>query len=543
MIKNEISFPGKTVGLDRRTFLGRLLGTAALGSLVGGVPALAQQADAPAAEGAPAATPAEAPFSFDTLTEMMRAESREAPVEVEKIGNFLAELDYDEFQRIRFDPDRTRWADNPDFHMNAFHLGWLFKEPVHVYEIIDGQARPMSFSTADFIYSDLKTDVPADFEMSGVAGIRLMTPLNRADKFDELVSFLGASYFRALGRGTVYGLSARGLAVNTGRPEGEEFPRFSDIWLERPANGTGSVTLYAALRSASVTGAYRFVIRPGETTEMDVTARLFLRKDIRHLGIAPLTSMYLFGGADPGAFDDFRPAVHDSEALVLNTASGETFYRPLNNPPQLASSFLGAQSPASFGLVQRDRAFQTYLDAEAHYDQRPSVIVKPLNDWGQGSVSLLEIPSDLEVNDNIVAMWVPNRETKAGEELEFSYRLYWGLAPEGNGSPDLARVLRTRVGKGGVSGVDGPSDRRKFVVDFAGGTLAELSGEAEVAPNVSIQNGEVVETVLSRIEDTGSWRLVIEARAADGAVVEMKASLEGYGHALSETWLYQWVNK
>lgn len=540
---NEISFPKATLTAGRRSFLAGLLGSAALGSVVAALPALAQETSPQPAEGQPADPAAGTPFSFDILSETMQAESRNPPLAAEQIGDFLAELNYDEFQRIRFNPDRTRWAEDSGFRMNAFHLGWLFNEPVHVYEIVDGQARPMSFTTSDFIYSDLKTEVPPDFEMSGVAGIRLMTPLNTADKFDELVSFLGASYFRALGRNNVYGLSARGLAVNTGLPEGEEFPRFSDIWLERPLPGADSVTLYAALRSASVTGAYRFVIRPGETTQMDVTARLFLRNDIRQLGIAPLTSMYLFGGADPGTFDDFRPAVHDSEGLVLNTASGGTFFRPLNNPPQLATSFLGTENLASFGLVQRNRSFEAYLDAEAHYNERPSVIVEPLNEWGQGSVSLIEIPSDLEVNDNIVAMWVPGRETRAGDSLEFAYRLHWGMAPAGDGSANLARVLRTRVGKGGVSGVEGATDQRKFVVDFAGGTLAELSAEAEVIPSVSILNGEILETVLSRVEDTGAWRLVIEAQAEVGAVAELKAELEGYGRSLSETWLYQWIKK
>lgn len=546
--KNEFSFLSDTITTSRRTFMRTLLGSAALGSLIGPYRAMAQTTDTLPTDALPIdaqteATAAGTPFSFEVLTEMMQAASRDAPEKADSIGGFLAELDYDAFQRIRFDPARTRWADDPSLRMNAFHLGWLFKEPVHVYDVVDGRARPMTFTTADFVYSDLTTQIPADFEMPGVAGIRLMTPLNRADKFDELVAFLGASYFRALGRDTVYGISARGLAVNTGLSEGEEFPRFSDIWLERPAPGTDSVTLYAALRSKSVTGAYRFVIRPGETTEMDVTARLFLRKDIRQLGIAPLTSMYLFGGSDPGAFDDFRSAVHDSEALVLTMASGETYYRPLNNPPRLASSYLGAENPTSFGLVQRTRSFDSYLDAEAHYDLRPSVVVEPLNDWGRGSVSLIEIPSDLEVNDNIVAMWVPRRDTKAGDSLEFDYRLRWGMAPRGDGSADLARVLRTRVGKGGVSGVEGTTDRRKFVVDFAGGTLAELSADAKVDPSVSILHGEVLETVLSRIEGTGTWRLVIEARAEKGAIAELKAELSGYGRLLSETWLYQWVKK
>jgi glucans biosynthesis protein len=376
-----------------------------------------------------------------------------------------------------------------------------------------------------------------------VAGFRLMAPLNRADKFDEVAAFLGASYFRALGRGNLYGLSARGLAVNTGFPDGEEFPRFTDFWLERPAPGAASVTLYAALRSESLTGAYRFVLTPGETTVVDVTARLFFRSDIGQLGIAPLTSMFLFGGADQGPFDDYRPAVHDSEALVVNLASGETLFRPLSNPPRLAGSYFAVENPVSFGLVQRERDFENYLDAQAHYGERPSLMIEPLGQWGRGTVRLMEIPSDLEGNDNIVAYWIPETPARAGGQLELSYRQHWGMTPPGDGSSQRARVLRTRAGKGGVSGVKSKTDRRKFVIDFGGGLLGELPEGAEVTPDVSALRGEIVETVLARIPGTDTWRLVIEARGEPGSSVELKAALAGYGRALSETWVYQWVKE
>ncbi|QRF65915.1 glucan biosynthesis protein D [Ponticoccus alexandrii] len=482
------------------------------------------------------------PFSFDWLSARMKDRAANHPAVAEKLPGFTAELSYDEYQRIRFARDRNRWADHTRFQMNAFHPGWLFNEPVHVFEVVDETAQPMVFSTDDFDYSSLKRDIPEHFELPGAAGVRIMAPLNRADKFDELVTFLGASYFRALGRDSIYGLSARGLAVNTGVAEGEEFPRFSELYLQRPAEGEETLTVYAALQSKSVTGAYRFVIHPGAVTTMEVTARLYLRNDIAQLGIAPLTSMYFFGGSDPGNFDDFRPAVHDSEALVVNLPSGETLFRPLNNPPRLASSYVGAQSPVSFGLVQRERDFEQYLDAQAHYERRPSVMVEPLGDWGRGTVRLLEIPSDLEVNDNIVAYWIPEAEMTAGTELEVAYRLRWGMTPPGDGSSQHARILRTRVGKGGVSGVDTPTDRRKFVIDFAGGVLRELPGDADVQANVSITKGEIAETVLSRLDDAqGTWRLVVEARAAPGSTTELKASLDGYGGVLSETWLYQWM--
>ncbi|MCA2012746.1 glucan biosynthesis protein G [Cereibacter sphaeroides] len=534
--------------------LGLLAGSAATAALIAPARLSAQEAaetPAPDATEAPVEAPVEAPadtaeaFSFDALTERMREASRNDPPAPRQIDGFLADLSYDGYQRIQFRTDHSRWAeDDLNFRLQAFHLGWLFEEPVQVFELVDGMARPMTFSTADFEYrGDLADQVPADAQMPGVAGFRLLTALNRADHRDELISFLGASYFRALGRGNVYGLSARGLAVNTALSGGEEFPRFTDFWLERPQPGQDSVTLYAALESASVTGAYRFIVQPGETTQVEVLARLFLRRDVQQLGVAPLTSMFLFGGADPDETHDFRAAVHDSEYLVLNGQGGETTVRALNNPPRLGTSYLGMASPRSFGLVQRSRDFEAYLDAEAHYERRPSLMVEPIGDWGRGSVRLIEIPSAFEGNDNIVAYWVPEAPTRAGDAYEVAYRLLWGAAPEGAASVDRARVVRTRAGIAGVAGAEPDPDLRKFVVDFEGGLLSELSPESEVQPEVSVTRGELEQAILSKISGTETWRLVLEVRATPGSIVELRASLNGFGRELSETWLYQWVRQ
>ena len=525
--------------LSRRGVISGLFSTVALGALSHPHTGLAQEA----ATSPTTAEPEKTAFDFELLTEMMRTAADQQPKPAEAVEGFLTEFDYDDYQRVRFDASRTRWADleNARFRLNAFHLGWLFNEPVHLNEVADGMATPMRFSTADFDYSDVKTQIPENFEMPGVAGFRLMTPLNRADHYDELAAFLGASYFRALGRDNRYGLSARGLAINSGMPGGEEFPRFTDFWLERPHAETETVILYAALRSASVTGAYKFVITPGETTVMEVTARLFMRKTVQQLGIAPLTSMFLFGGADPGEFNDFRPAVHDSDHLVLNTRNGDTFLRPLTNPTRLEHTYLSAENPVSFGLIQRQREFDEYLDAQAHYERRPSLMVEPVGDWGKGAVRLMEIPTDLEGNDNIVAYWVPDAAPAKGESLEVSYRLHWGMAPIGDRSSSRARIVRTRIGKGGVSGVEGTTDRIKFVVDFEGGLIGNLPDDADVAPKVTVLRGDLVETILSPVDGTDLWRLVIEAVPEDPATtMELQAAINGYGRNLSETWLYQW---
>ncbi|MFV0358244.1 glucan biosynthesis protein [Tropicimonas sp.] len=510
----------------------------AIPALLGPLPAVAQDTTQPAQQ-APGSE-----FSFDLLTDAMRQAS-EAPFRApDPLSGPLAELKYDDYRSIRFRPDHARWpGEDQSFHLHAFHLGWLFKEPVHISEVVEGRALPMTFTTEDFDYSDRGVTIPEGFEMPGVAGFRIHTPLNRADIADELIVFQGASYFRALGRDNAYGLSARGLAVNTGDPNGEEFPRFSDFWIERPAPGATALTIYAALESPSVTGAYRFVVTPGETTEIDVTARLFLRQDIAQLGIAPLTSMFLFGPSDPGGFDDFRASVHDSEALILHNRSGETFYRPLNNPPRLASSYLAGENPGWFGLVQRHRGFEDYLDAGAHYERRPSLIVEPVGDWGRGTLRLMEIPSDLEANDNIVAYWIPEAPSHKGESFEFSYRLFWGMNPPGAQAEDRAHVVRTLVGEGGVAGTESRKDRQKFVVDFAGGLLSKLPADAEVEPVVNADRGEITEKTLSRIDGTGTWRLVIEVKGDPGAVVELNAGITGHGRFLTERWLYQWMKE
>jgi len=534
--------PARSLPLTRRRALTLMATTAVSTALC--LPRHAAAQSAPAEPAPPPADPAPAPFSFDALTEQMRQASQQPYRSLKPYKGALAELDYDDYRKIRFRPDHARWQD-PDlfFRLHAFHPGWLFKQPVELYEVVDGTATRMAFSAADFEYDgDLAGKFPPEFELPGEAGFRLHAPVNRADIYDEVVAFLGASYFRALGRGNVYGLSARGLAVNTASGRDEEFPQFTAFWLERPAVQSPQLTVYASLDSPSVTGAYRFVITPGENTVVDVTMRLFLRKDVQQLGVAPLTSMFLLGDSDPGDFDDFRPCVHDSEALILNSRGGDTMLRPLNNPPQLAASYFTMENPASFGLIQRNRDFDDYLDAGAQYERRPSLMIEPLGDWGKGTVRLVEIPSDLETNDNIVAFWVPETPARQGDALEFAYRQSWGMSPPGATS-ERAQILRTRVGKGGVAGVEGETDRRKFVIDFAGGTLGELPEDADVEANVTASTGKIAETVLSKIPGTGVWRLVAEVSADAGAIVELRANVSGYGRVLTETWLYQWIKK
>ena len=535
------TFPAPITAVSRR----RLLALAASATAIphmGFAQAAAPQATAPAAP--PEAPAAPQQFSFDLLAEEMRVLATRPHQPAAKPEGFLGNLNYDEYRLIRFNDAKWRWNEpGSAFRLAAFHMGWLFPEPVVLYEVADGMATEMRFTTDDFEYlNELAERVPAGAKLPGVAGFRLNNALNRPDKLDELVAFVGASYFRALGRDSAYGLSARGLALNTATNSPEEFPRFSRFYMERGAAGAQSITVYATLEGPSVTGAYRFVIRPGGTTEMDVTARLFFRQDVAELGIAPLTSMFLFSEKNRADFDDYRPNVHDSDGLRIIRADGDVIWRPLNNPVRVAGGYFAENAVKRFGLHQRDRNFESYQDTHSRYHLRPSVDVEPLGDWGPGHVRLVEIPSDLEANDNIVAYWVPEAKAKTGDAREFSYRLHWGMLPLDPQMP-IAHVAETRAGHGGYAGVEPIPGARKFVIDFAGGVLAGLEPDTstKMEPVVSVTGAELTGALIEKLPEGGIWRMVIEVKAAEGAVVELAAHIAGFGRKLTENWLYQWV--
>ena len=511
-------------------------------AFVGGAAALGAASVLPFDGGARAAPAITGAFSFDALSAAMEARAGEPYVAPEPANGFIESLTYDQYRDINFRPDRSRWrGQDRRFWLQAFHMGWLFDTPVALLEVVDGEVRSLDFTSDDFKYTDTAEGlVGPGTPLPGVSGFRLNTPINRPGFFDELVAFQGASYFRALGRGNTYGLSARGLAINTATGADEEFPRFSTFYAVRPAPGEGSVTICAELDSESVAGAYRFVVTPGRETAIEVTARLYFRREVDNLGVAPLTSMYLFSEANRSRFDDYRTQVHDSDGLQIRRANDDVLWRALTNPPRLATSYFSETSARGFGLHQRDRAFRDYHDAGAHYHDRPSVDVDFLGDWGPGAVRLVEIPTDLEINDNIVAYWSPQDPAPAGASQEWRYRLRWGaIEPPGG----LAHVAGTRTGIGGVSGVENDGSTRKFVVDFAGGRLAALDAEAEadLEARVAVSRGEISTQALSKVEGTDIWRLVVDVTPEPDAATELVAYLQGYDERLTETWLYQWI--
>ncbi len=336
----------------------------------------------------------------------------------------LADLDYDIYRAIRFQPAQSLWHGERLFEIQFFHLGFLYREPVRIRVVEDGTVRTLHFNKAMFNYgkTSLKDQLPTDL---GFAGFRIHYPLNRPDYKDEVTVFLGASYFRMVGRNQVYGISARGLAIDTALPEGEEFPAFREFWLVRPAPGATSMTVYALLDSESLTGAYRFHLIPDTETAMDVQTTLFARAEVKRLGIAPLTSMFFVGENQVRSVDDYRPEVHDSDGLFMHTGKDERIWRPLSNPKELRVSSLLDEAPRGFGLLQRDRNFAHYLDLESHFECRPSFWVEPRGgQWGKGAVHLIEIPMDEEIHDNIVAFWVSDQPLKAGESRTFILFLF-----------------------------------------------------------------------------------------------------------------------
>ncbi|APX94902.1 glucan biosynthesis protein D [Halomonas sp. 1513] len=454
----------------------------------------------------------------------------------------LRNLDYDTYRQIRFRGDQAIWRDDGLFSVQLFHSGFLFDTPVTLNLVEDGEARRLDYSQEYYSYDgDAERLLDADLDGAGHAGFRLHYPLNRGDYADEFAVFLGASYFRLVGRDQGYGLSARGLAIDTAAPHGEEFPAFREFWLVKPAEDATQMSVLALLDSPSLAGAYRFDIRPGRDVDVEVDARLFARRDVAKLGVAPLTSMFTHGDTSPYGADDFRPRVHDSDGLAMHTAAGEWIWRPLSNPRRLRVSALQDESPGGFGLVQRERDFDAYLDMEARYERRPSQWVEALGgDWGRGSVELVEIPTDTETNDNIVAYWVPDEPLNAGESRRFHYRTQ--TFGDRLDEQRQASVIRTRSGWGAIPGQSDPPprSRRQFIVDFHGGELAGLDASQPVEAELSTSRGDIHQAQVQRLPDGDTWRASFRVQPQGREPADMRLFLSLRGSPISETWSYVW---
>lgn len=471
------------------------------------------------------------PFDAQTVRQMAKelAGARYAPPDTALPGE-LDKLSYDDYRNIRFNTDRSLWrGKGSPFEAQLLHRGFLFRDKVEIYLVAEGQARKLAYDQGLFRFDHgLKSPDPK-IDL-GFSGFRLHSPINRPDYLDEIAVFQGASYFRGVGKGQVYGSSARGLSIKTGDSGGEEFPVFKAFWLEQPRAGADSVVVHALLDSPSAAAAHRFTIRPGTATVMTVEMTVYPRVDVDKAGLASLTSMFMFGPNDRNDIDDFRPMVCDADGLAIVTGNGERLWRPLTNPLRLQISSFHTNNIRGFGLMQRQRSFFDYQDLEARYERRPSVWVEPIGDWGEGAVHLVEIPTPEEVHDNIVAFWRPKEPLRKGREYSFTHRLHWCWdAPD---NADLGRFGLTRVG--------GTEERRQFVLDLVGETVKNLPPEG-VAARVTANQGTVSNIVLQRHPDIQGWRIAFAFEPNGLDIAELRAELIRGEERLSESWVYRWT--
>lgn len=460
-----------------------------------------------------------------------------------RIPPCLLEINYDQWRDIRYKPEQSLWRDEKlPFEVQFFHPGFYYNIPVNINIISPSGVKTLPFSTELFDYgtNDCKASVP---NTVGFAGFRLHFNILTKTYKDEFLVFLGASYFRAIAKGQVYGLSARGIAIETGLPSGEEFPFFKEFWIAKPGLYDKQITVYALLDSPSLTGAYRYVIKPGKETILEVTSKLFRRKE-KKLGIAALTSMFFYGeNTNFRPVDDMRPEIHDSDGLQIALKSGEWLWRPLVNPSTLWVNTFQADNLLGFGLMQRDTNFDHYQDLETRPELRPSVWIQPVGDWGKGHVELIQIPTESHIHDNIVAFWQPDVLGPPNEPLAYEYTMRWAFceqicAPTG-------RVTATRIAAGNSQ------EAKKICIDFAGGELEMLKENDVVEGVVSVPNEcRLIEQQVFKNTAAGGWRFVFQIEPANPAtlvekvlperkqIVEIRAFLRRGQHVLTETWSY-----
>ncbi|QJT07479.1 glucan biosynthesis protein G [Oceanidesulfovibrio marinus] len=493
-------------------------------------------------------------FSYNSVIDLAQELSKNPYVEAAPLPEPFSPLDYDAWRDIRFDPEKSLWRKQKlPFEVQLFHPGFLYQNTVSINIVDNGKAEELPVEKSMFTYGRNRTLGEQLPEVIGAAGFRIHAPINTRKYFDEFLVFLGASYFRAVGKGQNYGISARGLAVDTALPKGEEFPWFRKFWIVKPNRKDKDLVIYALLDSQSLTGAYAFRVWPGTTTQVDVAARIFLRNPVEKLGFAPLTSMFFYGeNSLPSPRMGWRPEVHDSDGLLVNLANGEWLWRPLQNLRTLQLSSFEANDVQGFGVLQRDRNFHDYEDLEAHYEQRPSVWIEPIGAWGNGHMELVQIPSDQEIHDNIVAYWTPDTLPTDDQPLAFEYRMRW-MGDPAELSPG-GYVTSTRVGR-----VHKQEDAKEeqdgevyiFVVDFGGETLAKIDpDEEELSANVDVgQGAELLEQQVFPNPETKGWRLSFKVRFASKSTlermlpdkegpIELRAFLRHKDDVLSETWSY-----
>ncbi|MDF7666255.1 glucan biosynthesis protein G [Orbaceae bacterium ESL0727] len=484
-------------------------------------------------------------FSFNDVVGKAETLSKQGYVKpTRNIPNELASLQFADYQKIHFNHQKAYWGDRKSlFKLEFYHQGMYFDSPVKINEIVNNQANEIKYNPAYFDLSGANLDKLATNQL-GFAGFKVHYPINSKNKTDdEIFTALGGSYFRVVGKGQIYGLSARGLAIDTGEMSGEEFPRFKEFWIERPEPNQRHLIIYALLDSPKVAGAYKFTLVPSVDTTVTVEAKVFFREAVKKLGVAPLTSMFLFGPNQPSPLLNYRPAIHDSNGLSILAGNGEWIWRPLNNPKRLSFSSYTLENPKGFGLIQRDKGFSDYLDLDDHYEKRPSTWTEILGNWDKGRVELVEIPTADETNDNIVTFWVPEKQYKAGDQLSVKYRLHYTLNEQERYPEGIAKATSTRLSLGDIKQanlirkLDGSN---AYVIDFTGGNL---SPNVPIKVISSINNGSIVSTDTQYNTVNKGWRVVMRFNVEDSKkATDMRVQLasEKTGEVLTETWSGQY---
>lgn len=474
-------------------------------------------------------------FTRNTVTELAKRLSQSAykPADV-PLSDELKDLSTEQYKSIKYKPEEALWANTKlPFQLQLLPRGGVYSSPVEVALVEDGQAHHLPYIADRFSAPEkLRKLLPS--KDVGYSGIRLHFPLDKDGDYKGVAAFQGATYFRGQGKDQVWGLSARGLSLHTADPKGEEFPAFKAFWIKVPSVNTNSIVIYALLDSPSVTGAYRYNIRPGDNTIMDVEATLFPRTELSQVGLGAGTSMYLYSGRDRRDVDDFRPEVHNSDGLLMINGKGERLWRPLTNPTTLQFSAFVDDAPRGFGLMQRDRHFYNYQDLVHNYQKRPSMWVEPVGSWGHGAVTLVEIPTKAEIHDNIVAYWSPKKPIPKDQPYSFAYRLYWGNGPKIDDGE--AKIVSSRSGS-----VAGDEDNaRHFVIDY------RIAGDGDVPDRlpkatVSASKGKVEHVKVQKNVHVHGYRLSFDLDHDDAQLSDLRAELEFPDRRNAETWLYRWT--
>lgn len=516
--------------MNRRKFV-RFAGALGVAAALDPTSLWAQGKDAPIPQ---RRTPPDRQFSYQKLLDHAESLSQtpHTPPRL-NLPSELADLDRESYEAIQFKDSAAIWrGEGLNFQLKLFHTGFQYRTPVEIEIVENGVGTPIAYSTSLFDFKEPLT-APPENSQSGFAGVSVDTPIHTADQMATFLAFQGATFFRALGAGQVFGLSARALSINTAQNDGEEFPFFRKIWVEKPRYGERTLTIYALMDSPSITGAYRFRTAPGRDTVIDVDCSLFPRKTLPHVGIAPISSMYFQGKADPTPPAGYRPNVHSSNGLQIWNAAGEWIWRPITNPEQLQYSVFTDRTPRGFGLLQRNRSFSAFEDLGSRFDLQPSLWVEPTGNWQDGAVDLIEVPSQSEIFDNIIVFWRPRYALEAFKRYNFSYRLHWSSdVPIRSNRAGVTQTLIDR----GTSGED-----VTFIIDFDSAhscTDCNLSAY-EAEPRAG--DGEIRLRSIQRNPATGGLRVTIDFRPGEQGQSDLICQLKNAGRVVSETWVYRWI--